>query len=232
MPVTMPTLDVAALVFFVAVWGGYNVLFQGRFQPANSLNGRMRRLRHQWMLRLLEREHRIVDAHLNGVSTSTCAFFASATMIVIAALAGALTAAEQVHAATDKLTILLTGGPQELFELKLFTLIAIFVYAFFKFTWAIRHFNYFSAVIGGAPCSHGTPADEAMAGRMEAMRTLGVTQLNAGLRAYYFALALLGWFIHPLVFMAATALIAAVLVRRQLFSRTTRAIADLADHHG
>ena len=36
-----------------------------------------------------------------------------------------------------------------------------------------------------------------------------VGELNAGVRAYYFAFAALGWFIHPLDFMAATAFMVA-----------------------
>jgi uncharacterized membrane protein len=57
-------------------------------------------------------------------------------------------------------------------------------------------------------------------------------QFNAGIRAYYFALATIGWFIHPLVFIAATVLIVLVLVRRQLYSATAQDIADHAESLG
>lgn len=53
-----------------------------------------------------------------------------------------------------------------------------------------------------------------------------VWQLNAGIRACYFALAALGWFIHPVFFVTMTVLMTLVLVRRQLFSPTSRGIAD------
>ena len=53
-----------------------------------------------------------------------------------------------------------------------------------------------------------------------------VWQLNAGIRAYYFALAAFGWFIHPVFFITMTVLMALVLVRRQLFSATSRGIVD------
>jgi uncharacterized membrane protein len=61
------------------------------------------------------------------------------------------------------------------------------------------------------------------------MLSLAFWQFNAGIRAYYFALATLGWFIHPVVFMAATGTIVLVLVRRQLYSATARDIAEHAD---
>jgi uncharacterized membrane protein len=150
-------------------------------------------------------------------------------------------------------------------------LISIFVYAFFKFTWAIRQFNYFSAIIGSAPDAHELPpegsgrltcpdagidaesaggdggCDARLAGRgrsadggggdqsggegelarrMALILSHAVWQLNAGIRAYYFALAALGWFIHPLFFILMTVLMTTVLVRRQLASPTSRGIAD------
>jgi uncharacterized membrane protein len=52
---------------------------------------------------------------------------------------------------------------------------------------------------------------------------------NAGGRAYYFALAAPAWFIHPLLFIAATLLITLVLIRRQLFSATAHDIAEHAE---
>jgi uncharacterized membrane protein len=45
-------------------------------------------------------------------------------------------------------------------------------------------------------------------------------------RAYYFAFAAFGWFIHPLVFIAATAFMALVLARRQLASPTARTLRE------
>ena len=47
---------------------------------------------------------------------------------------------------------------------------------------------------------------------------------NGGLRAYYFALAALTWFIGPYPFMAATLWVVMILIRRQFVSRTFRAM--------
>ncbi len=49
---------------------------------------------------------------------------------------------------------------------------------------------------------------------------------NRGLRAYFFALAALGWLIGPLVLVAMTLLVVAVLYRREFRSRALAALAE------
>jgi uncharacterized membrane protein len=47
---------------------------------------------------------------------------------------------------------------------------------------------------------------------------------NSGLRAYYFALAALAWFLHPWLMIIGTAWVVAVLYRREFASRTLKAM--------
>ena len=47
---------------------------------------------------------------------------------------------------------------------------------------------------------------------------------NYGLRAYYFGLAALAWFVHPLLFIAATSLVVFVTYRREFRSTTLRTL--------
>ena len=54
---------------------------------------------------------------------------------------------------------------------------------------------------------------------------LSAEHANTGLRTYYFAIAGLLWFFHPILFMLATAWVLAILLRREFFSRSRRAIA-------
>src|SRR5512147_1205669 len=96
------------------------------------------------MRRLLLRENRIVDSTLVGHTIHSASFFASTTMFVLAGLIGVLGSADRIYAAISNITILLGGG-QRLFEWKVLLLIAIFIYAFIKFTWALRQFNYFQS---------------------------------------------------------------------------------------
>jgi uncharacterized membrane protein len=53
---------------------------------------------------------------------------------------------------------------------------------------------------------------------------LAIYNFNLGLRAYYFSLALLTWFVHPLVFVVASSWVVAVLYRREFRSRTLKAL--------
>jgi uncharacterized membrane protein len=230
-PADFTPLDAAAFVAFLAISFGYGSLFDGRFRRPNSINEKMIGIREAWMMRLLDRDNRITDTTLAGHSIRSITFFASTTLILIAALVGALGSAQRVHAATVNLSVLFGGGSQALFELKVFLVVAIFVYAFFKFTWAIRQFNSFAfaAVIGSAPQTGSPAPDRAFARRTAQNLSHGFWHFNAGARAYYFALAALAWFIHPLLFIAATLPITLVLIRRQLFSATAHDIAEHAE---
>ena len=47
---------------------------------------------------------------------------------------------------------------------------------------------------------------------------------NNGLRAYYFSMAVLSWFISPWLFFVATALVTAVLYQREFLSKSLQAM--------
>ena len=49
---------------------------------------------------------------------------------------------------------------------------------------------------------------------------------NYGIRAYYFAMAALAWFINDWIFMAACAVVIFVLFRREFMSNSLQAMVD------
>jgi uncharacterized membrane protein len=229
MPAEFSTMDLVAFCLFFGCWVGYNLLIDGPLRRRNSINAIMLSLREVWMRQLLLRDNRIVDSTLVGHTINSAAFFASTTVFVLAGLIGVLGSADQVYAAVSNISMLLGGGQRQ-FEWKIALLIGIFIYAFFKFTWALRQFNYFCAVIGSAPEPGHSRLDIGEDSEcMGAVLSHAVGELNAGVRAYYFAFATLGWFIHPLVFMAGTAFTVSVLARRQLVSPTARALREHAE---
>ena len=57
--------------------------------------------------------------------------------------------------------------------------------------------------------------------------TLAVLNFNRGLRAYYFGLAVLSWFIHPVLFALATLWVVAVLYRREFMSKTLDCLSNV-----
>src|SRR5208282_1464250 len=91
---------------------------------------------------------------------------------------------------------------KELFEEKVLLLALIFIYCFLQFTWGMRQFNYCCILVGAAP-SPDDPAEqrEVFARQAARLTELGARSFNQGLRGYYFSLATLGWFIHPVAFI-------------------------------
>jgi uncharacterized membrane protein len=175
------------------------------------------------MAAMLKRDDRVIDAILIGHLIHSVTFFASTTMLLVAALVGILAAVNQAFEAVMNLTFTIrTAKP--LFELKLLLLTAIFVYAFFKFTWSLRQYNYACALVGAVPAALRPARLSGLSEPAGRVLTLAVVNFNGGLRAYYFALAVLSWLVHPILFMIVSAWMLLVLLRRQLRSRTLKAI--------
>ncbi len=213
----IPFSDIISLVWFVALWAGYTGYADRQARRVHSLRAVMHAYREQWMQQMLMRDNRVVDVNILRNLLQGVAFFASATLLI---LAGLLTILGSTDRAIEIARALPFAARTSLlqWELKLLVLIVIFVYAFFKFTWALRQFNYCSTLIGAAP--QGT--DDAFARRAAQVSTNASKDFNQGLRAYYFSLAALGWFVSPWVFMAATTLVVGVLYVREYRSGVLR----------
>jgi uncharacterized membrane protein len=112
------------------------------------------------------------------------------------------------------------GTTRAMFEIKVLGLAIIFAYSFFKFVWSYRLFNYVAILMGAMPLrEHRNKGEvEEAVERASRMNVSAARHFNRGLRAYFFALAYLGWFAGPVAFMGTTVLVAAVLWRRQFAS--------------
>ena len=207
----------------MACWVGFAVI-QDRLLKGQVVNQHLKIVRRHWMERMLDRENRIMDSQLIGHTMHSCTFFASTNMLVLAGLIGALGAAEHAHDVVRTLSFTVRTS-REFFEMKMLLLIGIFTFGFFKFTWALRQYNYCCALIGSAPQPPvPEPERKAMAETIATAMTLAISALNGGMRAYYFALAALAWLLGPWLFIMATAAVIIVLTRRQGFSATEKVI--------
>jgi uncharacterized membrane protein len=120
-----------------------------------------------------------------------------------------------------------TKAPQALWEVKIVLLIFIFIYAFFLFTWSLRQFNFCSILVGAAPRPGGNAEEiERYVNRAGRLVSLAGTSFNNGLRAYYFALAVLMWFVHPWLMIITTAAVVLILYWREFRSETLKALTD------
>ncbi len=214
--------DRAALGWFLLAWLGYGPLIQHLRSPS-SITARLRGIRRAWMHAMLGRDNRITDASLIGHAMHSATFFASTTMIALAALLGMLGNMDRTHAALEALAFT-AKTPRSIVEAKVLLLLLVFAHAFLKLTWAIRQLNYGVALIGAAPSKPGPALRDAAADRTAAVLSLAIGSFNAGVRGYYFALAALAWLLGPGAFALATSGMVAMLLWRQFGSETAEAI--------
>ncbi len=220
-------LDLAALAFFVIAWIVYAILLEWTSFGANGLNGRIDRYREVWFRRTLAREMRMVDMQIMLALQSGTAFFASTSLIAIGGALGLLRTTEQI---VELLSGLPFGVPtsREQWEAKTIGLAIILVYAFFKFAWSYRLYNYVAIMLGAMPpaAEKDTPEAEAHVVRTSRVFRSAGRHFNRGQRAFFFALAYLGWFVHPVLLIAATAAVLIVMLLRQFASAPLHALQD------
>jgi uncharacterized membrane protein len=220
-------LDIAAVVFFVAAWAFYAALIERTGHGRRGLNARMNGYREVWVRRMIEREVRIPDVQILASLQSGTAFFASTTLLAIGGTLTLLRSSDDVLTVVSQLpfSVPVTRG---LWELKTIGLVLIFVYAFFKFAWSYRLFNYVSILFGAMPpaAEQATAEGAAHVRRTTKLFESAGKHFNRGQRAFFFALGYLGWFVGPAVLMATTLAIAIVMWRRQFASESYRAMLD------
>jgi uncharacterized membrane protein len=219
------TLDLVAFAWFLGSWAAYSATLSFTEQRRRGLNLEMDGYRGRWMQQMLGREVRMVDAQIIAALQNGTAFFASTSLI---AVGGALTL---MRSTTDILKVVaaLPFGIEmtaEQWEAKTVGLAVIFVYAFFKFAWSYRLYNYVAIMLGATPPAterHQALAQE-HARRVGRLCEVAGRHFNRGQRAFFFALGYLGWFISPWLLIATSVAVAAVLWRRQFASDSRHAL--------
>ena len=223
------TLDVMALAFFSASWIGYHYAVEMGPHATKSLNMRMNLRRARWIREAMSRDNRIVDTQvMNGLQNGT-AFFASTSLI---AIGGTLTLLQSTDRVVAIFADLPFGGEtsRAAWEVKVIGLAVIFAYAFFKFGWSYRLFNYCVILLGALP-PFDSKDETAMAHAIHETIEMNIAagrHFTRGQRAFFFALAYLGWFLGPWVFIATTLAALVVIAKRQFGSDALHAILDPA----
>lgn len=221
-------VDVLALFWFALCWLGYSVYSSKMSRRRTCLSSVMAAHREAWVYGLLRRDNRVGDAALLGNLERNVAFFASSTLLVLAGLVAALGSGDDILAVTENLPFAMAVSEHG-WETKLLLLAAIFVYAFFKFSWSLRQYGFASVLIGRAP--ELAELDEAGARQFSTQAAQVISRaaqaFNVGLRAYYFSLAYLLWFLNPWIFMLGSATVVGVLYRREFRSRVLNALGKL-----
>ena len=210
-----------AVLWFILCWVGYTRYASWRARDTACLASVLHLYREDWMRLMLRRENRIADASVVGNLERNASFFASSTLII---LAGILTALGASDRAVSLLADLPFAQPvsRGLSEIKLLCLAVVFVYAFFTFSWCMRQYNFAAVLVASAPMvGERNVSDQerrAFADRAAQVISMAANQFNFGLRAYYFGMATLAWFVHPWFFMLVTAGVVLILYRREFHS--------------
>jgi uncharacterized membrane protein len=218
---TIDLLDYAAFGWFLIGTAGYQIITARPALMERSITSAVQRHRRQWMRTMADRDVRVADAILLGTLSQGNAFFASTTAIAIGGLVTLVGSGEKAHLFLDRIPFVAKSSAI-LWEFKVVVLIAVFVYAFFKFAWAFRLTHYTAIMMGATPLvGTGDPAAAVRHADLTArLNGLAADHSNSGLRSFYYAMPVLVWFFHPLLFMIATTLVVAILVRRDFYSHS------------
>lgn len=217
--------NIAALIFFMIVWVGYSYFAKKMAKRVPCLASVLDLHRVSWMERMMLRENRIGDAALLANLERNVNFMASTTVIIVAAILTALSSSSNWH--------LLERVGTEFNQYKLGLILFIMVYAFFCFTWSLRQYGFGSVLVGASPM----PDQEEFNARQRKEYAYSTGKIldqaghafNYGLRAYYFAMASLAWFLHPLLFIVSTSIVVTVLYRREFTSKALKLLVMDAD---
>jgi uncharacterized membrane protein len=192
-----------------------------------SLHNSMDRFRREWMVQMIGRDNRMVDVNVMRSTMRSSQFFASTTILILGALLASMGYVQQAQDLVSGLPFTVKASAR-LLEIKMFALVLIFTYAFFKFSWGIRQLNFTSILVAAAPKQEKEDPERHAAhiNRIARITSYAGSNFNHGLRSYYFAVAALGWFLHPWLMIAATAWVIYVLYHREFKSNTLQALVD------
>ena len=227
----LPWADWAAVALFFSTWVGYAWWAKNTSDRRPSVLALTNRERMRWMMQASHRENRVLDAIVVQSLSTSPSFFASTTILIIGGLLASLSSTEQASVLVREIPFAARTS-LVVFDLKLVLLTAIFVYAFFRFTWSLRQYTFGALTVASAPdFEHWRDEAQRNAFASRAGRVMGLAAetFNDGLRAYYMAFAAIAWFFSPWAFMAGTALVVYILYRREFHSDVLAVLAEEPD---
>nr|WP_245294021.1 DUF599 family protein [Methylobrevis pamukkalensis] len=212
-------------MWFLAIWLFFTLVVESERFAQVSLSANMNRQREVWIRTAAARDLRMIDTQIIAGLQNGTAFFASTSLLAIGGCFALLNA-------TDRVTEIFADLPLPLpfdratWEVKIIGLTLIYAYAFFKFGWAYRLFNYCSILIGALPHRDrlGTEEMEAAIHRAARINVLAGQHFNRGLRAFFLSIGYLGWFLGGWALIVSSTLVLLVLLRRQFLSKASRTV--------
>jgi uncharacterized membrane protein len=208
----LTSITLIATLFPLVCFVAYPFVVDRLERARPSLSLLMNAQRRRWVANAVRRDTPM-DAILSGNLMNSVSFFASTTVLLVLALFAVF---GQLGSVVTAMAVLQPHLDQPQIELELITILVMFVLAFLSFTLSLRQFNHFCIMLG-AVGRDGQPSEDEIT-TVAALNSLGARSFNNGLRAYYFSIASLTWFVSTLLSVAATLVIIAFLIYREFFS--------------
>lgn len=202
----------------------YNLLVPLVEKRRPSLSSIMNMQRRRWVSNATRRETPF-DAILAGNIMGSVSLLASTSVLLVLAVFAVF---GQVPAVLDTLSTLLVEHDFNVgdIQIHLMVMLAMFVIAFFAFTLSLRQFNHYCIMLGALDRDRVTSDEEIDA--ISRMSALGARNFNSGIRAYYFSVATVAWFVSEWLAVATCLATILIIAHREFFSTAHRTAASAA----
>ena len=211
-------------VFPLLAYLAYNIVVPQVEKLRPSLSVIMNMQRRRWVANATRRESPF-DAILSGNIMGSVSFLASTSVLLVLAVFAVFGQLPTLMEALDSLSLDRSYTVLDV-QIHLVVMLAMFVQAFFAFTLSLRQFNHFCIMLGALEHDRTTTEEEIEA--IARMNALGAKNFNSGIRAYYFSVATVAWFVSEWLAVAACVITVLILAHREFFSSAHRTAASAA----
>jgi uncharacterized membrane protein len=176
------------------------------------------------MARVADSQDGAMHAGIANSLANSAVFLVSTTVLIVGGLLATLGSNGEAIRVVSELPFA-AAASEPMWVVKTLFLVKIFLYAAYRFTWALRQFNFCSIMIGAAPGKSSAPETiREFVDRAARVACFAGDNFNAGLRAYYFGFVTLAWFLHGTLWIIGTAAMVCVLYRREFHSPIVKAL--------
>ena len=211
-------------LFPLLCYVGYNIIVPQVEKLRPSLSVIMNMQRRRWVANAALRESPF-DAILSGNIMGSVSFLASTAVLLILAIFAVFGQVPALMAALDSMSLDRVYTIVDV-QLHLVVMLTMFVLAFFAFTLSLRQFNHYCIMLGAM--ERGGAISEQEIDAITAMNALGAKNFNSGIRAYYFSVATVAWFVSEWLPIVACVITILILAHREFFSSSHRTAASAA----